>query len=113
GAGVAEGPRPVLDLQNQPLLLSGDLDSRALQRFERRRRIVDEDVDLGLSASARHRTQAGDVRARLAEDVTDAGKLSGLIVQIERQVGCHDRLLSYRLPTIHLRTPRHILPLPT
>ena len=64
-------------------------------------------VNLGLSAAARQRAQARDVGARLAEDVTDASQLAGLVVQIERQVGCHDRLLSSDYPTIMLRQRRH------
>src|ERR1700694_532102 len=91
---LAECARPVLYVEDDHLLLSGDLDSGTLQRFERGSRILYEYVNLCLPSAAGERAQAGDVGAALAEHIPDPCQLARMIIEIERQIGRHDPLLS-------------------
>src|ERR1700694_5511787 len=90
---LAECARPVLYVEDDHLLLSGDLDSGTLQRFERGSRILYEYVNLCLPSAAGERAQAGDVGAALAEHIPDPCQLARMIIEIERQIGRHDPLL--------------------
>ena len=79
-----------------------------LQRLECGRRILDQDMNLGLPAAAGECAKASDVGARRAEEITDVRQFTGLVIEIERQIDGRRGIIAAE--HVRLDAPADVLP---